>query len=302
MREVRSKPDTSLPELHSGWVFLLLLLWLQLFAACIYAWRFGEYYDYGWYVPPLFAMFMWRIRGLFSVQPEPHPRKVVPVIGLIGLGGSLFYLRVLERVDPRWTLPIWIHALLVIGVSLLAAYDLGGGRALRRTIPIIAFAGSAIPLPTVLENLMVSTLTDGVVSSSASLLQFLGMQVQTVGDRLAFMSEVVEVTEGCSGIRSAQSFLMSSLFFGELMKLRTAQRLILVGIGIAVAWVLNVIRASSLAAIRFQKGQEAFDEAHDNAGLLAFIVGSIVLLSLSSWIGRPNRGAVIHRHVKRSEV
>jgi exosortase/archaeosortase family protein len=226
---------------------------------------------------------------------------MVSIVGLIGLGGSLFCLRVVERVDPRWTLPIWIHALLVISITLFAAYHLGGGRALRRTIPVIAFACSAIPLPTVIENFLVSTLTDGVVSSSAALLQLLGMEVQTVGDRLAYMNEVVEVTEGCSGIQSAQSFLMSSLFFGELMKLRISQRFMLVGVGIAVAWVLNVIRASSLAAIRFQKGQEAFDQAHDHAGLLAFIVGSILLLAFSSWIGRTNRGAVVHRQVKREE-
>jgi len=279
-----------------------MLLWLQLFAACVYAWRFGEYYAYGWYVPPLFAMFMWRIRGLFTTRHEPPLRKALPIVGLIGLGAGLFCLRVVERVDPRWTLPIWIHALLVIGVTLLAAYRLGGGPAFRRTIPIIVFACTAIPLPTVLENLFVSTLTDGVVSSSAALLQFLGMQVQTVGDRLSFMNEVVEVNEGCSGIQSAQSFLMSSLFFGELMKLQATQRIILVGIGIAVAWVLNVIRASSLAAIRFQKGHEAFDQAHDNAGLLAFIVGSIMLLGFSSWIGRPNRGALVHKQVGRREV
>jgi exosortase/archaeosortase family protein len=116
------------------------------------------------------------------------------------------------------------------------------------------------------------------------------------------MNDTVEVTEGCSGIRSIQSFLMSSLFFGELMKLRTNQRIALVGIGIAVAWGLNVVRASSLAAIRFLRGQEAFDQAHDNAGLLAFIVGSILLLAFSSWIGRKKQGAVVHRRVKRREV
>lgn len=297
-----SNTDSSHPKIHLGWLSLLLVLWLQLFAACVYAWRFGEYYDYGWYVPPLFAMFMLRIRGQFSAPREASNRIVFPILALVGLGAGLFFLRVIQRVDPRWTLPIWIHALVVIGITLFAAYNLGGARAFRRTIPIIIFACSAIPLPTLVENFLVSTLTDGVISSSAALLQLLGMHVQTVGDRLGFMDEVVEVTEGCSGIRSAQSFLMSSLFFGELMKLRAAQRVVLVLIGIAVAWVLNVVRASSLAAIQFRKGQEAFDSAHDNAGLLAFLVGSVLLLAFSSWIGRANRGTVVHRRIERREV
>ena len=292
-------PNSKNPAFSHGWVVLIGALWIQLFAACIYGWRFGEYYDYGWYVPPLFAMFMWRVRGLFSTRKPPAAPKALLIAGAIGLGASLFCLRVVERVDPRWTLPIWVQALLVIAVTLLAAYRMGGRQALLRTIPIIAFACSAIPLPTVIENLLVSTLTDGVVSSAATLLQLLGMQVQTVGDRLAFMDEVVAVTEGCSGIRSTQSFLMSSLFFGELMRLRSAQRAVLVGVGFGVAWVMNIIRASSLAAIQFKNGSEAFDQAHDNAGLLAFLVGSIFLLAFSAWLARQSQGVVVRKRVER---
>lgn len=293
---------TSDPARQWAWSGLLALLWLQLFAACIYGWRFGEYYDYGWYVPPLFAFFLWRIRGLFSGTKTRPISPLILISGMLGLGAALFCLRVVERVDPRWTLPLWIHALLVIGVSLLGAWQLGGRAATQRIIPIIIFGCSAIPLPTLIENHLVSSLTQGVVTSSASLLQLLGMQVQTLGDRLAFMNEVVEVTEGCSGIRSAQSFLMSSLFFGELMKLSTLHRLILVGIGIATAWVLNVIRASALAAIQFNQGQDAFDKAHDQAGLIAFAVGSLLLLAFSSWIGRQKKGMVVRKRIKSKEA
>jgi exosortase len=285
-----------------GWALLVAALWIQLFAACIYGWRFGEYYDYGWYIPPFFAMFMWRVRGIFSTRiAAPIPRALT-VLALLTLTGILFCLRVVERVDPRWTLPIWIQAFLVVGVTLLATYRSGGRKACLRVLPILAFACTAIPLPTALETLLISNLTSGVIVASSKLLQLLGMQIHTLGDKLSFMNEVVAVTEGCSGIRSAQSFLMISLFFGELMKLRSTQRLLLVAIGIAVAWVLNVIRATSLAAIHFKQGREAFDQAHDNASVLAFVVGSILLLAFSAWIGRDKQGRAVRKRVERREA
>ncbi|MFC7338129.1 exosortase/archaeosortase family protein [Haloferula chungangensis] len=285
-----------------GWVILLVLLWAQLFGACIYAWKFGEYYDYGWFIPPLFAWFLWRLRKQWMAISPPPLSQTLVLVGMLGLAALLFCLRVVEKVDPRWTLPIWIHALGVIAITLFITVRTGGSKAAVRIIPILLFACTAIPLPTLIENFLVSSLTDGVVGSSAALLQFLGMQVQTMGDRLAFMNEVVEVTDGCSGIRSAQSFLMSSLFFGELMRLQAVQRLILVGIGVAVAWVLNVIRASALAAIQFKSGQEAFDQAHDQAGLIAFAVGSVVLLAVSSWISRPSRRTVMRKQVGKGDL
>lgn len=282
-----------------GWSLLLLLLWAQLFAACIYAWRFGEYYDYGWYVPPLFAWFLWRIRGEFgrSVQSTLPISLIIP--SLIGLSAVLFCLRVLEKVDPRWTLPIWIHAILVIGITFFIAFRTGGIQAAKRLIPIVIFACTAIPLPTLIEKLLVSNLTSGVLTTSEFVLKLVGLEVATLGDRLIFMDELVEVTDGCSGIRSAQSFLMSSLFFGELMKLRYPRRILLVVVGIAIAWVLNVVRASSLAAIQFLNGRDAFEQAHDSAGLLAFIVGSTLLYVLSSWIGRQDRRPVVRKVVKK---
>ena len=86
-------PNSKNSDLPHGWTVLIGALWVQLFAACIYGWRFGVYYDYGWYVPPLFAMFMWRIRGLFSTRKPPVAPKALLIAGAIGLGGSLLRQR-----------------------------------------------------------------------------------------------------------------------------------------------------------------------------------------------------------------
>ena len=57
-----------------GWLVLLTALWVQLYAACVPSWRHGEYYSYGWYIPPIAAFFVWRVRHCYtSHDPEPLP-------------------------------------------------------------------------------------------------------------------------------------------------------------------------------------------------------------------------------------
>lgn len=296
-----STKDISNPSFSLSWVLLTALLWIQLFAACTYSWQFGEYYDYGWFVPPLFAAFIWRIRNLFSFPAETPSPTVALFILLLVLAGSLFCLRVVELVDPRWTLPIWIHAFVVIGTTLFTTHRLGGRRATKRIIPITLFACTALPLPTMLETRLVSLFTESVVLSSAALLEMLKMQVHMLGDRLSVMNEVVEVTDGCSGVRSAQSSLMSSLFLGELTRLKTRRRILLVGLGIAIAWALNVFRATALATIQVRKGREAFDQAHDNLGLLTYLTGLSLVFIIASLMGKHQGRSITHRKIQKTK-
>lgn len=284
----------------TGWLVLVAALWVQLYFACSYAWRYGEYYSYGWYVPPLVLVFFIRLRHLWK-DARPIPLSpMMTVTGLTLLISVLTVLRVLNRVDPRWTLPIWIQASVVIFVTVVALHRTGGSGIIRRFIPVIAFACSAIPLPSMLEKLLVSSLTDSVIAASVRLLAAIGQPVQAIGDQIGRMGEVVHVTEGCSGIKSAQSFLMAALFFGEWMALKTSSRWLMILAGLATAWALNVTRASSLAWIRFEKGEAAFERAHDLAGLAAFVAGSAILLTVSRLLDSEKRGRrLIRRSVER---
>jgi exosortase len=263
-------------------MLLLLLLWLQLFWACVPAWLHGHYYDYGWYVPPLALFFAFRLRNPLRVTRATPPVTLPTAAGLIGLFLVLAALRTVHHVDPRWTLPLWIHAGVVVAISYHTLRKWSAPDASRRFIPVILFALTAIPLPSVVERFMVSQLTDSVIASTTHLLTLLGRPVMAMGDQIGSYGEVVRVTDGCSGIQSGQSFLMASLFFGEWMKLKFTGRWIMVAAGVLTAWSLNVVRATSLAWIQFEHGEEAFQAAHDAAGLLAFALGSSILLWTSS--------------------
>jgi exosortase/archaeosortase family protein len=108
--------------------------------------------------------------------------------------------------------------------------------------------------------------------------------------------QVAEVTDGCSGIRSAQSLLMTALFFGELLWLTWPRRLLLVGAGFLTALVCNTARAYYLASLQFTLGAEAAHAAHDPAGHIAFAAAAAMLFGVA-WllISRRDGGVQVRR-------
>jgi exosortase/archaeosortase family protein len=88
---------------------------------------------------------------------------------------------------------------------------------------------------------------------------------------------VVEVTDGCSGIRSLQSLVMVALFFGELFLLPTSRRLLLILLAGLAALVFNTLRSFWLASVHFNHGIHAADAAHDRIGHTTFLLSAATL-------------------------
>jgi len=283
------EPERDAWELGFFWVWLASA-WLGVFFVASYSWRFGEYYDHGWFVPPLAGLMFWRrVRALGPVTGE----RMFPLwllLGLVVLSIGIFSpARVLGRVDPRWTLPLWTMGLSVAAVTHGFVARGWGWRASLRFIPCTLLALCALALPTVVERASVTTLTELVLVATRELLWIFGMPVEVLGDRLLVDGMDVTVTKGCSGIRSGNAFLMAALFFGEWMNLTLARRLWMLGLALLAAWVVNVGRATTLAVLRFRGGSEAMDAWHDNVGMAAYVVGSLVLLAISSQLEKGQR-------------
>ncbi len=270
---------------------LLLALWAQLFYSASYAWLHGEYYDYGWYVPPLaFWFFYRRWRDWPLVARRPLPGWAVAGV-LVALALALAPMRTLLRTDPSWTTPMWGQALIVCTASFFIVWRMAGSKALLGLVPVVLFALTAVPMLGAIEQMLVDTLTSRVLEASSWIFGLVGRPVTVLGSNLEMAGQVVEVSEGCSGIRSTQSLLMASLCIGEWLFLSAGARVALVGAGLLAAWVTNVGRAFMLAQIRFDQGQSAFDKAHDLAGMVAFVIGTIILLGVALAMDSKRKGA-----------
>ena len=274
---------------HSGYAVpvILGLLWAQLFWALHPTWSHGQYYDYGWVVAPVATWFFWRrwrceivdFRGPIAIGRRVYLVAVPAVILLLFL---LSLARILERFDPIWRIPLIFHAAVVFATTHLVLWACCGFRRSLAYLPVLLFALTAVPWPAKAENMIIGELTDQLLACSAPLSRLLGSPVELSGSALVADGKVVNIDEGCSGIRSFQSLLMAGLFVGEFMMLRWRWRLTVLFLALATGFVTNLLRASLLTWIFVNEGELTFDRYHDLVGFLAFGCAASLLLLFGS--------------------
>lgn len=280
---------------HTPWLVLTAALWAHLFYTASYFWLHEEYYDYGWYVPPLAVwFFLRRLSNWVPMTRKPLPDWAVAA-GLGALGLTLAPMRTLLRADPSWRAPMWGQVFVVCAVTFYAVWRMAGKAALAGLIPVVLFALTAVPMVGRVEWIIMNALTNRVLAASSWVLQLLGKPVVVVGNQLELAGQVVTVTEGCSGIRSVQSLLMAALCFGEWLRLDMKPRVALVVASVLTACVTNVARACLLAEIRFSRGETAFERAHDPVGVAAFVIGALIVLGIAQLMDSKRRGSQVVR-------
>lgn len=272
---------------HSkGAVLLIMVLWTLVFLVSSQAWRYGDYYDYGWYVPPLaLLIFLRRWREL--------PEQVTQVGHLLWIATALLLplwavARLLSVADPFWRLPQWVAAGLALVASHLLIVRCKGRGSSLAFLPVAAFALTAVPLPKGIETSVVEFLSNGVIQVTAEIFNLLGRPIQIWGNRMESMGEWVEVADGCSGIRSLQGFLMVGLFFGEWFRLGRLERGLLLLLSLGCVWLANVVRALVLSWLRFESGAATLDRWHDPLSLLTFAVAATATWWLATRLESPH--------------
>jgi exosortase/archaeosortase family protein len=159
---------------------------------------------------------------------------------------------------------------------------LGKGRTgLRQLAFPICFFLVAIPWPTLVETPIIQTLTRISATVVTELLGWVGVPAVTHGNVIEVSTGLVGVDEACSGIRSFQSSLMISLFFGEFYRLNQPRRWLLVPLGFIFSMAFNVCRMSLLTLVAAKKGIAAISEYHDPAGFSITIICTLVLWGLA---------------------
>lgn len=275
-----------------GWV----AIWVPAMLGAAYSWRNGEYYDYGWFVPPAALWFLVRRWNGTAAPVGVEERSWVP--GFLLLLPWLLVLRVLCHVDPSWRLPV---GLLGVTSALMGHWILARARGFAYSLTfwrITLLMLSAIPWPSGVESRIVHDLTNYVVSAAAELFRLAGQPVEVMGERMTLNGMVVEVTDGCSGVRSFQSFIMAAWFFAELQRLSLTNTMKLLLWGLFAGFIVNLARACALAHIRFTHGEEAAISAHDLMGLIAFFLSASFFFWLSGKFESATRQRVTRKIVK----
>ena len=274
------------------------LLWFILCRNLSLEWSSNEQYSYGWFVP-FFAAFLFWLRWeswpaasgyLLSVNgssdsagaaPRTNNKKLITIGAIIALA-IIAPIRLFQYANPDWRPLSWLHALAVVGLTLMVIGYWGGRAAVRHFAFPVSFILVAVPWLTPIEAPLVQWLMRVVAAVATETLTLFGIPAQLEGSLIRVNNGVVGVNEACSGVRSLQTSLMIGLLFGELKRLTISRRVALVGAALAIALIANFGRALFLVWIAASQDLAAVEKWHDIAGFAivgAVFVGTIAIAS-----------------------
>ncbi|MFC7338123.1 exosortase/archaeosortase family protein [Haloferula chungangensis] len=286
-----------------GLIFIAIL-WLQLCFVLIPSWEGGTYYDYGWLVPPAIAFLAYQ-RWQDVLPPQPAPKHQAWLKILIFLGVlSIIPIRVIEHVDALWRFPLWAHAFVMLGITHLSLVLLKGWRRSLHLAPATFMILVAVPLPTSVQSALVEALTGFILDLSSQVLPMMGFPAILSGTAFVVDGKLLDVTEGCSGIRSFQSCITAALVLGELSRFKIPTRLFLLIASLAIAIIANTIRIVTLTQIAYTEGHDAMDKAHDPVGLWTAVATYVLVAGLawliSAWSTHGKKVKVVRKKVANS--
>src|SRR2546428_14059388 len=124
----QTAPISGASTNKAGWLVAIVLfglLWLELINQLKPEWWLNPQYNYGLIVPLLALYLFWK---RWRVRPTPAPPAATAFsIPLILLCAALALpIRFLAEANPDWRLLSWLFALVVVTISLLFLYIVGG--------------------------------------------------------------------------------------------------------------------------------------------------------------------------------
>jgi exosortase len=279
--------------LAAVWWLSIRMLWTS--------WEIDPQYSYGFLVPILcVALFLQRWRD--RPAPEPAPRLLPHALLAMPMLGFLAGIQVFFEANPEWRIPGVLGAFCAVGATLLLLHALGGGPWVRHFLFPVAFFLIAVPWPRNAEESLMGFLMEKNAIAALEVLHWCGYEAIRRGHLIALPTGMIGVEEACSGVRSLQSGLMASLFFGEIFRFGLFARSALVLAAFSIAIAGNFLRATALSILASHEGPAAVNAWHDTAGfvILGTTLGGLWLLAVAwqKWRTRKAKSAPLPHPVE----
>ena len=255
----------------------IAMAWLS--AKASWFWNHHPDLSFGWIVIFLCAFLFWEA---WATRPAARLRISFSsaVMGLAGCG-LLFVFQIYQAalgLKPAALIGLALAVMMVASANLLYVF---GWRGWIKFIFPYAFILIALPMPSVVQGIVVNGLQHQVAAITVEILALFGIPADLSGSIIHLSSGPVGVDEACSGIRSLQSTVMATLFIGFLMLKGVGMRFLLFIAGILLAILGNLARVFYLSYQAHHHGPDAIEASHDAAGwsILLFTVAGVGVLS-----------------------
>jgi exosortase len=286
---VDANTRTAMFSWKSIWTSQTLILaalgvcWILFFYELCGEWQVNAQYSYGYVVPLLTAVLVWR---RWPERPEASPHRSAGLVCLAAIGLLLLQLplRLAIQANPEWRLIYWLHGFQALGLSFCLLYWLGGWPWVRFFAPPLAFALIAVPWPMELEQMVIQGLMRFVAGLTVDMADWLNIPAIQDGNLVKIGVGIVGIDEACSGVRSLQSALMLSLFLGEMNRFSVLRRLGLLGGSLLFVLGANLTRTTFLVWTAAHRGLHQMEAWHDTAGLLVMVIVLLGLMLMAHWM------------------
>ncbi len=202
--------------------------------------------------------------------------------GTIAMGmGLLWYVLGRSQTFPVFYIAsqIWVLA------GLLLLYK--GWHGLKIMWFPLFFIVFITPLPGPLVDAVTGPMKMAVSYASEGLLHFAGYPVGRAGVTLTIGPYQLLVADACAGLNSIFALEAIGVFYMSAMNYQSGPRNVLLALLILpTSFVSNVIRVIALVLVTYYLGDEAGQGfVHDFAGILLFMVATVVMIGLDALLG-----------------
>ena len=271
---VASPTESSAARVKMQWqpVAWFALLLLICYAPILYRmgvqWATDENMGHGFFVPLIAGYIAWQRRGELMATPrKPNGWGLFLVVFAAAealaatLGAELFTARL-------------AFVIALFGVILY----LGGTRWVRILLFPLLLLPFMIPIPAIIYAQLTLKLQMLASQLGEFLISLMGIPVLRAGNTLQLPSQILDIAEACSGIRSLMSLGFLSLVYAYFADKRVWIRWALLVATVPIAIGANGIRVAVtglLSEINTKLAQGAY---HETEGYIVFVVAMIALI------------------------
>lgn len=286
MDQLSEDTESSFAGKWRGWLALALpvVLAVDFFRILYIEWESNEQYAYGYLIPLVWLWFLWR---RLEVSPASAPGSAGVAKVLLLFVCIFIPLHILWVAHPDWRLLFWLYGLGMVSLMAALSYLCGGWALSKHMLPGIVVLLFGIPWPSGMEKALVSQMMSLVTSTVTGFLPFCGIPAQQVGNLIYLDGGFVGVEEACSGIRSFQLAVVAAYILGELEWMSWFRRLVLLVLGLLLAFGINLCRSFALVLLFNEGGAELMDQWHDRIGMITMIAVVVILYLFAEILAKP---------------
>lgn len=300
-----SDPDPRRSSAEASWKRIAPVLVLGLLIGCLYRELIGfdsiapvvQNAD-GLIEGPLFVpnqkpvVLIFALAAFFFLSRLPALRREIGASppstgGFVAFGAGL-------------ALVVWAHltreaplALVSLALAVWGMAGVLGGAAAMRVVRLpTLFLLLAVPIPAVALNHLVDPLQQWTAESSGQLLSLLGVENVVSGETLYTDQAAFQVIEGCSGLRTIETLIMTAIVYQALVPHSRTYSWLLVFAAPPIGLFVNHLRVLLIVL----NPRAGISEDHATQGIIMIVLATFMLIGVALALARLlPRSSATHR-------